>query len=35
MNDNDGNSYFNVNSLATKNLAEHAVNAGVKRLIFS
>lgn len=34
MNDNDGNSYFNVNSLATKNLAEHAVNAGVKRLIF-
>lgn len=34
MNDNDGNSYFNVNTLATKNLAEHAVKARVKRLIF-
>ena len=34
MNDNDDKSYFNVNTLATKNLAEHAVNAGIKRLIF-
>lgn len=34
MNDNDGSIYFNVNTLATKNLAEHAANAGIKRLIF-